>query len=147
MATLTQVAGRMLKRAAGVQTQAAKLVQDVTLLVAESVINDTPVDKGTARSNWRVVSGHSPPGGVLQPYAPGSKLGKGERANAQAALQAARAVVRGRPGGEYTIFNNVKYMWLLNAGSSTQAPEHFVQKAVVKGALKVRSSKILVEVS
>lgn len=121
-----------------------RVVRTAALVVDQVVVLSTPVDTGRARSNWLVSVG-VPRGGVIEPYAPGNKLGLGENKNAQGALDQARRAVAVRPEGiPVFIVNNVDYMGLLNNGSSRQAPANFVEIGVERAIGAIQASRIFV---
>lgn len=118
-------------------------VRRVALAVDQALVMGTPVDKGIARSNWRVGLGQAPEG-TLPAYAPGEKLGIGESANASAAMAHAQEMIsRRQPGQDIYIVNNVHYIGKLNEGSSAQAPANFVEQAIQVGAAVVPETRIV----
>jgi hypothetical protein len=86
-----------------------------------ALVFNTPVDKGVARSNWRVGLGNTTRA-IIPAYAPGSKLGRGETANASAAIAAGNgrinSVTASRSGLTVAIYvtNAVPYIERLNSG-------------------------------
>lgn len=125
----------------------ARLVKKVYIEIGDTLINDTPVDSGKARSNWQGTV-DAPATGVIPPYAPGSKLGKGETANAQAAqaqIRSARSLFRLGRNRALFLTNNVPYIGLLNDGSSTQTAANFVEKAVQRGQRVVQNTRSLTQ--
>lgn len=137
---------------------AAALEQEVKLLPAKSnaaakqvtsaIIQDlalhTPVDQGTALSNWQVTL-EEPASGIL-PAAVPSKKGKmtggkfqhaiapdvTREANASVVLENANTVIDAKqPGQPIFITNNVAYIQELNDGTSDQAPAGFVDRAAI----------------
>jgi hypothetical protein len=123
--------------------QAAREAQRMTaLLIDQMVVLGTPVDTGRARSNWRASVG-TPLGGVIEPYAPGRKLGLGEGANAAEALNQASVVINSaRSGDPIYISNNVHYIGKLERGHSTQNRE-FVKRAVARGQRMLKKFTLL----
>lgn len=143
MASLGTFSIRIRVRADRVSDNVGRTVRKTALAVDQAVVLSTPVDTGRARSNWRVSLG-SRPRGVINPYSPGSGLGRGEQQNAQAAMaQAAAAVAQRRDGQDIYISNNVPYIGKLNDGSSRQAPAGFVQQAVMAGVAAVKGARIV----
>ena len=109
----------------------------IALGIHRDVILATPVDTGKARSNWQLTVG-APAMEELEPYAPGHRMGRGERANAQAAIAQGQAKLARLPGPGESIFitNNVDYINLLNETThSMQAPPGFVDMAVLSGLI------------
>jgi hypothetical protein len=126
-----------------VEEGANLIKRKVALVVDREVVLETPVDTGRARSNW-IASIAAPILSDHEPYAPGAKLGKSERANAAAAMEQAQLVISAvKSGDDIYISNNVHYIGLLNEGSSAQAPSGFVQSAVLRGVSAVRGARIL----
>ena len=150
MATFAKFATRMKKRGRQIEGSAARITRAAATRALKALVKGTPVDKGVARSNWRVGIG-SPSRSIIQAYAPGKKLGVSETANANAAIAAgvakigAVAGVRGRVGGVAStiyISNSVPYINLLNGGSSAQAPIGFIQIAILEARAEIRGSRI-----
>jgi hypothetical protein len=140
---LGDFARRIRARGAQVETGANKLKRKVALIVDRELVLETPVDTGRARSNW-VVSLTAPILDEREPYAPGERLGKSERANAQAAIDQGGAIIATvKPGTDIYISNNVHYIGLLNDGHSAQAPSGYIQSAVIRGANAVKGAKVL----
>ena len=122
-----------------------KNVSVLTRNTARAILNrlatSTPVDEGTAVSNWQV-SLSGPQFSRLPAYFPGN-AGSTKGENARAMLQAARAVIPGFYAGKgETIYigNPIPYIGKLNEGSSAQAPAGFVEAAILAGAEHVRSA-------
>lgn len=125
----------------------SKLVQDVAKGIGATVVDTTKVDTGLARSNWRA-SISAPASGVIPPYAPGTKLGRGEGANASAAkAQQKQAIERFNAAKHTSIFitNRVPYIGILNNGSPTQAPGKMVELGIQTGRaiLQVKAGRVL----
>ena len=140
--SLERFSRRMKKRANNVSREINRVKRQVALAVDQTVVTSTPVDTGRARSNW-IVSLGEPSGEIFEPYAPTSKGGIGETANAQAAIaQGEQQINQVQPGQAINITNNVEYIKPLNEGSSAQAPAMFVEAAVKVGTEAVKSAKI-----
>lgn len=114
-------------------------VAHAAFTIGKAVIYDTPTVTGLHRSNWVGTIG-APSSVTLQPYVPYPDDGtprKGERANANAAIQQIRSVTQGYRGGRpIYLTNNGPAIVRLNAGRSAQAPPSFVQRAT-KFAVRV----------
>lgn len=121
MATLAQFSRNIRKRGSQVENSATRIVKQGAKGALRSLVLGTKVDKGVARSNWRVGIG-APTRAVIPAYAPypkGSKAngaGMLESANAAAAISAGNArinAVTGARGVGLTtaiyISNNVPY--------------------------------------
>ena len=147
MATLAQFSRNIRKRGSQIENSATRVVKAVSTRALTSLVRNTPVDKGVARSNWRVGIG-APARAVIGAYAPGKKLGIGETANASAAISAGRAriaSVRGTSSGLTTaiyITNAVPYIGRLNSGYSGQAPAGFVQTALLEAKLELAGFRV-----
>lgn len=143
MTDLNGFSARMRRRGRQVEDGANKAKRQVALIADRELVLETPVDTGRARSNW-IVSLGAPVLDAREPYAPGEKLGKGERRNAQAAIeQGTVRIALSKPGQDIYISNNVDYIGRLNDGSSAQAPSGFVQAAVTRAAAAVRGARVL----
>lgn len=121
MATLAQFSRNIRKRGSQVENSATRAVKQTSKAALKSLVYGTKVDKGVARSNWRVGIG-APTRAVIPAYAPypkGSKAngaGMLETANANAAIAAGNArinAVAGARGLGLTtaiyISNNIPY--------------------------------------
>ncbi len=117
-------------------------VQDVTKFAAmraqENVAASTPVDVGTARSNW-VVRLDSPFRLRYRAFAPyvsrqagGAGGSLGETANLSAVMRQGAAVIARRRGDQdIYITNNLPYIARLDDGYSRQSAAGFVHRAVL----------------
>lgn len=137
---LQQLHRRMVIHGAAVEGNANRLVRGIVLVIDQALVLSTPVDKGVARSNWLASVGSSR-SDQIPAYAPGSKLGLAERANAEGAIRQAQGAMAARlPGQDCFITNNVPYIETLNNGYSAQAPPSFVQLAIQRGVEAVRAN-------
>lgn len=112
-----------------------KLALDITAnLRAEPTKGGTPVDTGFARSNW-ILRAREPQSNLVGSR-PKEKGGAGvDDVAADAAV--AEFVTGYRIGiGNVYITNLVPYVPRLNAGSSTQAPAGFVERAILKAIVE-----------
>jgi hypothetical protein len=119
-----------------VEENADTLVRKTALAIDTGVVMATPVKTGRARANWRVQAGSMNPETLPPPSSPGAGV-------SAALAEALTAVAEYRGEGEIHISNNLPYIHRLNAGSSTQAPEGFVELAVQRAAEAVRSADLL----
>lgn len=142
--SLSGFATNMRRHGRRVETVATRVKREVALIADREVILATPVDTGRARSNW-IVSLNAPVVLPREPYAPGSKLGLSERANAQAAIdQGVDRINASQPKQDIYISNNVHYIGKLNdEGTSAQAPAGFVQSAVAHAVAHVRKARLV----
>ena len=96
MATLLQFSKNIRRRGRQLENAPSRMVRAVANRTLRSLVRNTRVDTGVARSNWRVGVG-APARSVIKAYTPykkGSKaegLGISETANAAATLNAGRA--------------------------------------------------------
>ena len=139
---LASFAKRIQRRGRQVERGVSKVVQAAAITADRELVLNTPVDTGRARSNWIATLG-VPTADIIEPYAPGQLLGRGEGPNAEGALAQARdAISRRKPGQSIYISNNVRYIGRLNDGSSAQAPAGFVQMAVKRAVEFIRSVRV-----
>lgn len=131
MADLKTFASNMRKRSQAVNKNTDSLVRRVAESVLATVVNDTPIDTGQAKSNWQVRLNLSA-ADTIPAYVPG-KDGSTSRANLQATIEAGVGVIREyNSGQEIHITNNLPYIGELNDGWSNQAPPNYVQDAVLE---------------
>lgn len=130
---LMYLANRMPKIAEAIEKDVGVFVADIALRVHYNVVEMTPVDVGTARSNWIARNG-SPWSFVYRAFAPGKFLGRAEGSNLGAAVAQAQGVVSRRKTDEDIYFtNNLPYIQRLNAGWSKQSAAGFVQRGIQAG--------------
>jgi hypothetical protein len=122
-----------------IQTRALNLTKYVAYKTLEYLVEVTPVDTSKAESNWRIALGGTSWGATPIPaYVLGSG-GSSREASARAALAAGKAALKGAVAGKpIAVINVVPYIERLNAGSSTQAPAGFVERAVLVGKQAVK---------
>lgn len=127
-----------------------KKVDDRSRIIIVSAQNaaagGTPVDKGRARSNWRISTAAQPPSNVIPAYAPGEKLGIGESANLRGALAQGKRVAsrwRASQGKTIALFNNWDQIERLNNGEISRQGSHFVEAAQRKLLQLARTTKWL----
>lgn len=119
------------------ETNGPDTVRRVALAATQTLITSTPVDTGAARSNWQVGLG-GPVDDVREPLATGASA-------TGPAISAAQEEIAGFVEGELYISNPLPYIGRLNEGSSSQAPEGFVEKAIAVAVNAVRETRILKE--
>ncbi len=140
--TLPQVTSQMASR---LDTAVSKLVRGAALEAGRVAVQTTRVDTGRARSNWRA-NKNAPASGVIPAYAPGNKLGFGERANSIAAQAQQRVVIRSfnvQKDSAVYISNNTPYIALLNNGGPNVSPGNMAQLAVQAARAAVTGDKLL----
>ncbi len=142
MSSLEQFGKRMRMRASNVFRESNKVKRNAALAIDQTVVLGTPVDTGTARSNW-LVSTDGARDDTIDAYAPLASGNLSETANAEAALAQGKKVIAGtKPEQDIHITNNLDYIMALNEGSSAQAPAAFVEEAVDAGVKAARGTKI-----
>lgn len=117
-------------------------MRDAVEAGAFSAVEGTPVDTGLHRSNWSGSPGAPPPDVERGPYAPGSKLGRGETANLAATLApiyAAAARWKAADGSVFYLSNSAKNIQDLDDGKSRQGSNF--SDAAVASALNLISTK------
>lgn len=145
MASLRQFAERMRELGRRVETNTPRLVRRTALAIDQTVVLGTPVDTGTARSNWQVQI-NGPVTETREAAVPGEN-GSTAGPNAQIAIEEGREVIdtyRGE-GQEIYISNPIPYIDRLNDGSSAQAPAGFVEQAVQTGVDAISRARLLEE--
>lgn len=139
----------LLKLAERLEAKAGALDEDASALcakVVETIVTDlvyvTPVDESTALSNWQVSVG-SPAQAPIPAYFPGEG-GSTQAMSAQEAIAAARReLLKKKPGQSVYISNVLRYIDVLNQGSSSQEPAGFVERAVLLGRKVARNTKLV----
>jgi hypothetical protein len=128
----------------GIVDRSDLLTRRVATTALEDLVRGTPVDKGVARSNWRVTL-NAPSTTVIPAYAPGRKLGIGETANASAAIGAGRAVIaRAREGSTIHISNSIPYLTKLRNGHSQQQPNDWVDGALIRARRLISQARLVI---
>jgi len=130
-----------------------------TKVLVGSLIRSTPVDTGTARSNWQVATGATP-ASVRSAFSPGRRLGIGETRNAAATIADAYARIDRAPsagflkgfldagiteaagGTSFYVSNPVYYIDALDKGHSKQQAAGWVRRALDQARFEVRRNKI-----
>lgn len=139
--TLLDLAISLERRVNKLDEEASNAAVQVALTILGDLVYVTPVDTSKALSNWQA-SLDEPPSDSIQPYYPGEQ-GSTQRASAQAALNAAKAILRGKkPGDTIYLSNLLPYIRRLNDGYSAQAPAGFVERAVLLGRKQKRKLKL-----
>ena len=116
---------RMARRGKQFENSSEAAVKRAAGAGLRSAVLNTPVDKGVARSNWRVGLG-APTRSVIEAYSPypkgskGNGQGKSETANASAAISAGLARIAVKPkGAPIFLNNNVAYIGKISAREAT----------------------------
>jgi hypothetical protein len=149
MATMAQFSRNIRRTGSQIENGGARLVKAIAVRSLKSLVRNTPVDKGVARSNWRVGIG-SPTRAVISAYSPGKNLGIGETANASAAINAGRARINSlrssTRGLEKSIYisNATPYIGELNDGSSGQVGKFFIQRALSEAQAEIAGFRLII---
>ncbi len=124
----------------------SKLVKKAATTAGRRAVETTRVDTGKARSNWRANLNAPAASGNFPPYAPGNKLGFGERANLTAAVAQHKSVISAfdiRRHQAVFISNGVSYIGRLNDGGPGTAPGLMAQQAVQAAQIALKGEKFL----
>lgn len=139
MVSLDQFAEIAEGYAKNLQINADRLIKNATLSIVQNLVTATPIDVGTAESNWRVGVGSSP-AGVIASWDPGTH-GSTVSTVQHTTIDEARRVLAGyKFGTSLSIVNNTPYLARLNDGYSQQAPAGFVEEAFLKGLEQVKNA-------
>lgn len=131
--TIEQAPVAFARIAKAVRRGAMNVFGVAVVVTGDGLIEGTPVDEGTARSNWVGTLG-VPNQTRIGAYAPGTRLGRTERANAAGAKDQIRGALSiRRPGQPFFITNVVDYIEDLAAGKSKQSAAGFDRRAVNAG--------------
>jgi hypothetical protein len=140
MGSLRDLSKDMARLAKQIPVNVQRNLKQTVLVIDQALVTSTPVDTGRARSNWIV--GEGPSTSVIDAYVKGEKGSTGA-ANAQAALDQAKAFLDSTALSTIYISNNLSYIQYLNEGSSAQAPAGFIEAAVQAGIDHVKTWKVL----
>ena len=144
--SLDDFAKRLDRIAVRVEGNIEKAVKDCAGAVLRSVVENTPVDTGYARSNWTPELDRAFEGLFLARVL--GKAGSTADENAAATIEAGTPTIEAfdiEKNAEIHITNNAPHIQPLNDGHSRQAPVNFVQTAILEGLATVRGTKILKE--
>jgi hypothetical protein len=120
-----------------------RIARDAAQAAGRTAVESTQVDTGLARSNWIATTG-TPSSSVRPPYAPGSKLGTGERGNAIGAATQHRIALaswNAARGRVFYITNNVSYIALLNFGGPRVGPGNMLALARQAWLLSIKTPR------
>jgi hypothetical protein len=113
----SQLSSRINKYKDAIDPATTRIIRKVASVGHESLVKNTQVDTGRARSNW-VVTVDRLNTTVIPPYAPGERLGIGETANASAAIAQGNVAINSfkvGPNRSLFITNFVHYIGILDA--------------------------------
>jgi hypothetical protein len=142
-------AARFFRLAKGVEVATTTVSKEQALDVQYALAADTPVDVGTARSNWRISVGRPLTGriGAYLPYPSryrkpyGAGGSKSESANLAAVQEQGITRLSTYKTGSIYVTNTVPYIGPLDRGHSHQTEAGFIERAVLIATLKT-STKI-----
>jgi hypothetical protein len=148
MANLATLADRIASMRKAIPAWASQIAVNVAIAVDNDLLQVTPVDSGTAMSNWIVTVGS--PADETQPAFALSPRGKTmednktrlwvhavdpevtRSANLPLAQAAAQAVLQEKQTGKAIyLTNNLPYIIKLDNGSSSQFPGGFIDRALI----------------
>lgn len=139
---LKKFAQLMEGRATLLVTNANELKKDVAETFVTAVAQTTPVDVGTAISNWQIGLGDAPTS-VLSAQDPGVK-GSTWGANVRGTLaDATMRIDTALPGEAIHVTNNLDYIVDLEDGTSPQAPRGMVDQAKEQARKKLKGVSLL----
>ena len=144
--SLDDFAKRLDRIAVRVERNVERAVKDCAGAVLRSVVENTPVDTGYARSNWTPELDRAFEG-LFPARVPGEKGSTAEE-NAAATIEVGTPTIEAfdiENNESIHITNNAPHIQPLNDGHSKQAPAGFVQMAVLEGLATVRGAKIVEE--
>lgn len=140
-------AGRFFRLARGVEVAALTVTKEQALDCQYQLAKSTPVDVGTARSNWRIsvgrplvgrIGAYNPyPSRHRKPYGIGGTISEG--ANLAGVQNQGRDRLASYKSGSIYISNAVPYIGPLDRGHSRQASAGWVARAVLAATLQTKS--------
>ena len=149
MATLLQFSKNIRSRSSNIRNARVSMIRRAVLTAVKVMASGTPVDKGVARSNYRVSIGNRT-FSTIPAYSPGSHLGIDETANLRAVVTAARQKLSTlRPGQSVWITNNTEYLDELNnpPGHSSQSRGGFIEAGFAAARISVENTRLFTRAS
>lgn len=116
-----------------------QLIRNTVVSIVQNLATSTPIDQGTAVSNWQVGVG-SVPDDVRTAFVIGSHGSTASENMLQVIDEARRKMKNYKYGTSLDIVNNVPYLARLNDGWSAQAPAGFVEEAFLRGIEQVKNA-------
>lgn len=108
-----------------IEEGSTKLLRTAAAITLSNVVQNSPVDTGRLRGNWRVGIG-SPPQGEVNSTTPGT------------------VPSISNPNAKVYISNNVRYINFVNGGiRGNQANAGFIQRAVMNAVSQIRGAKLI----
>lgn len=136
---LSELPAWLAQVARGVGPAVDGIVKAGATAAVKRVVETTPADTGQARSNW-ITTLDTPVSLTIAPYAPGTKLGLGETANAAAAIAQGDAAVKGFSTSRNVsviVQNNVPYIEGLNDGTISRQSSNMIEHGAQAAELAI----------
>jgi len=137
---------RFYRLAKGVEIASLTVTKEQALDAQYFLAKETPVDVGTARSNWRISVGR-PLVGRIRAYSPyasrhrwpyGAGGSKSEGANLRGVMEQGRNRLARYTKGSIYITNTMPYIGPLDRGHSRQSSPGFVSRAILLATNRTR---------
>jgi hypothetical protein len=130
---LLQFAQLIERRSQQLETNSLKNKKELTRVILKELATNTPIDVGTAISNWKVNLGYNSADFSNLAFSPGRR-GSTLLGNISGTISAGEAVIANMRLGQLVVIGNtVDYIVGLNDGTSKQEPAGFVERAVQTG--------------
>lgn len=143
MASLLDLANRLDAEVATIENKASSIASECALKIVDNLAHVTPVDTSKALSNW-IVTLDEPAYFSILPYSVGFKGSTQSESASQTVEQAKKVLADKKPGQKIFITNNLRYIRVLNDGSSDQTSAGFVERAELIGRKFIANVKRLV---
>ncbi len=118
-----------------------ELAKDAVQIMADDLIDHTPVDTTEHASNWQVVINQRAYF-ALPAIVPGSRGSTAPQSRSEAKAHVRRALADKRPGELVDLANLAPVIEDLNRGTSTQEPAGMVERGIRKGQIHVTNAKL-----
>ncbi len=119
------------------------LTKETVQVMADDLIDHTPVDTTEHASNWQVVVNQRAYFG-LPAIVPGERGSTAPQSRREAKAHCARALADKRPGEMVDLANLAPAIEDLNNGTSTQEPAGMVERGIRKGQIHVSKAKLVI---
>jgi len=133
---MTQAAARTLRLARSIPPAVHSLAQRNASLFLRIVVQDNPVDTGTARANWN--TSRNAPDTTVVLISKQATHGRGSARGTRSIARGLNTINGSRAGDSLHVTSNVFYEPFLDAGSSQQAPAGFIGAAARNSLLTQR---------
>lgn len=142
MGSFSGLSKSLRQQAKNIESNASLLVRRCATVVIEELAVRTPIDSGTAISNW-IVTLNSKTISVIESHNYGI-LGSTFSSVSKTTIVRALNVLKGyKPNDVVYIQNNTDYIDDLNKGTSKQAPRGFVQTAKARADVIISGTDLL----